>query len=435
MSVNRATAFNTITNLVGLGLNASLQILQVPLLISIWSLDQYGTWLMLSTIPTYFALSDFGFATAATSDMTMSFARGDKKNTTVTYQSIWLMLVVLSVLAVALTSPIVLLQGRPMGASLNWLSEYAVDIFLFVCYSAVSLCSRVLLAGLRSTGNYAVGTFSYEFLSFLEAMLLVAIAWTGFSFGACILAMTVWRCFSMIVLDQILRRSVGGMALGFSKARLTEIRRLAYPAIAAMTVPIALAINIQGIVLVVGSVLSPQAVAVFNPVRTASRIALQLASALNRGSMPEMSRAASTGDTQLLRHVLRANAASVVAVLLPGALAFSLFGGVFVRHWTLGRIDPDGSFIALMAVAMFLQGLWFFSSNLMVAVNRHTKIAKFLLLISVLALGGSIPACRYYGLNGVASVLVLAELSSFLIVVRICLKDRVFSMRPNEAMG
>ena len=42
---------------------------------------------MLFTIPSYLALGDFGFATAAGVDMTMKVARGDREGTLVTYHS------------------------------------------------------------------------------------------------------------------------------------------------------------------------------------------------------------------------------------------------------------------------------------------------------------------------------------------------------------
>ena len=61
-----------------LGANLSTQVLTiliqltaVPIFLSQWSLEQYGQWLMLTAIPTYFALSDFGFLTVIVNKMTI----------------------------------------------------------------------------------------------------------------------------------------------------------------------------------------------------------------------------------------------------------------------------------------------------------------------------------------------------------------------------
>jgi hypothetical protein len=67
--------------LMGIGANtlaqvsiAFIQLLAVPILIQSWGVTRYGTWLMIFTLPSALAISDFGFATSAGNDMTMKFA-------------------------------------------------------------------------------------------------------------------------------------------------------------------------------------------------------------------------------------------------------------------------------------------------------------------------------------------------------------------------
>ena len=70
----RGIGANALSQIVSIGLQLAL----VPVLATHWGMKLYGTWLMLFTIPSYLALGDFGFATAAGVDMTMKVARGDK---------------------------------------------------------------------------------------------------------------------------------------------------------------------------------------------------------------------------------------------------------------------------------------------------------------------------------------------------------------------
>jgi O-antigen/teichoic acid export membrane protein len=413
MSLHRRLASNTVINILALGLNALLQLLQVSLLTAVWSLEKYGVWVMLSTIPTYFSLSDLGFSSAAQSDMSMSYASGDIERTRGTYQSIWLLMLVVSLGIVVVSLPLLLFQSGAAAAHVPVLRDYGRTIFLFIALAAITLCSRLVLAGFRATGLYALGSMVYEVTVFVTGIAMIAVAMAGGSFDACILVGIAFRAVLTVATDVMLRRLRPIMRIGFTHASLAEIRRLVKPAFAAMATPIALALNLQGITIVVGYVLSPVAVAVLTPVRTASRIALQVVGALNRGAMPEVSRAVSLGDEAAVARLLRANAYSLLYALLPGAVLFALLGQQFVIRWTGGKVSPEFLFTCLMAAAMFVQGLWYFMSNFLLATNEHVAISKSLLVSSIVAVLLAVPAGRWAGLDGVAVAILCGEVLCF----------------------
>ena len=58
---------------------AIVQIVSVPLFLHVWGVKLYGEWLIMSAIPTYLALSDMRFATAACNDMTMRAIADDRE--------------------------------------------------------------------------------------------------------------------------------------------------------------------------------------------------------------------------------------------------------------------------------------------------------------------------------------------------------------------
>lgn len=55
-----------------------IQVGSIPLLLHFWGSFLYGEWIILSTVPSYFALSDLGSADTASTEMTMRIARGDR---------------------------------------------------------------------------------------------------------------------------------------------------------------------------------------------------------------------------------------------------------------------------------------------------------------------------------------------------------------------
>src|SRR5262245_24251439 len=98
------------------------QLASVPVLTALWGVQDYGIWLMLTALPSYFALSDLGFVSAAQSEMAMRFARGERNETLAIYQSVWVLIWVATVVlaamaAVAITLPNVLWAGVFHGAA------------------------------------------------------------------------------------------------------------------------------------------------------------------------------------------------------------------------------------------------------------------------------------------------------------------------------
>src|SRR5579863_10374609 len=76
------------------------QVLCVPILLSVWGTKGYGLWVMISAIPTYATLSDFGFGSAGSVRMTQLVARGRKDEALRVFQSVGLL--VSAILAVML---------------------------------------------------------------------------------------------------------------------------------------------------------------------------------------------------------------------------------------------------------------------------------------------------------------------------------------------
>src|SRR5271154_7624064 len=85
---------------------AAIQLGSVPLLLHAWGATKYGEWLLLSAVPSYLTLSDLGFGDASGSDMCMRVASNDKEGALETFQSSWVLVTLVSFVALALVSVI-----------------------------------------------------------------------------------------------------------------------------------------------------------------------------------------------------------------------------------------------------------------------------------------------------------------------------------------
>lgn len=416
MSIGQRIISGSIANSAGIGMNAFLQIVSVPILASTWGVEKYGLWVMLTTVPTYFALTDLGFLQAATSDMTMQMAENKKENVLASFQSTSLLIVFICLIFLIVISLIV-----TATYALGILAEtISIPILFYLSiFSALSLFSRISVSALRATGNYAIGSITFDLMTTLEGLAGLITAYLGGDFLGVVICLVLLRLANIYLLNKVLRRRVPWLNFGIKYASRSEISRLLKPALAAMAIPIALAINLQGVVLIVGSVISPAAAATYTPVRTCSRLLIQIVGVINRATMPEMAAAYARADREKLSSILLVNGIVIAAVLIPGCLVFAIFGKEIVQVWSAGTISASGIFIGLVAASTIIHGLWYFASNVLLATNTHVAFAKYSLGTSVVTLLMVLIFSRFMGLNGTGIALLMGELLSFLAMVRV----------------
>ena len=85
-------------------LTTVIQLGSVPLLLHARGTAKYGDWLLLSAVPSYLTLSDLGFGDASGSDMCMRVASNDKEGALETFQSSWVIVTLISFVALTLVS-------------------------------------------------------------------------------------------------------------------------------------------------------------------------------------------------------------------------------------------------------------------------------------------------------------------------------------------
>ena len=259
---------------------------------------------------------------------------------------------------------------------------------------AATLCCGAILSGFISTGRYALGVVLSSTSRLAEASALIFGALAFRSLIASAALMLVARLCALVVTASIAVRGAPWCRLGFRYARMAIVRRLVGPALAASALPIAFAINLQGLILVIGATLSLEAVAIFSAIRTLTRAILQAAVLVNTAIMPEVTRAFGANDWARIRRLTRINISSVLVLDVAALAVIASFGSIVITVWTRGRVAPNPTLMLGLAAVACVHCVWLAQSNLVLAVNRHAEYAYWFLAASVGAALGAIPATR-----------------------------------------
>ncbi len=388
------------------------QLLSVPFLLSFWGTNLYGEWLLLSAIPAYLSISDLGFGTVAANEMSMLVAKGDRKSALEVFQSVFVIIGIISLSLILLLLVIIWKIPFESWFHLTVLTHTAIVqvVILWVFIAFMGLQDSLLEAGFRCDGNFAMGTFFLNLRYLLETLSLIAVVYLGAHPVIAAASIASVRLCGFIALRLLLKRKSPWVVYGFSKASFLDVKRLASPAIAFMAIPFGNALSLQGMVLAVGVVIGPAAVVVFSVTRTVSRIVSQFIISINGSVRPEISMAYGKGDLGLVGKLHRMSsqfslwlASAIIMVLL-------LTGGWLIRIWTHGKIEIDYALFSLMMLVTLASSFWYASSVVLMAVNRHQKMAVVYLVGTSISLLLALLLMPKWGLNGAAVSLLAVDM-------------------------
>lgn len=397
------------------------QIVLVPIMASQWGLQKYGLWLLISTIPSYLSLSDFGFATAAATRMTMEVARGDCNAARRTFQSAWFVISLASVpMALVAISIGLLLPDNWFSRSLaqSQVTEMRVTLAILIIFAVICLQGSITQAGFRCSGQYAKGTAIQSTTMLCEAIAAIVVVSVGGSFILLALTYLIIRMLALCIQAVMMVRTVPYLDFGFSDANIVDIKSLLRPALAVMALPAAQAIFLQGTTTIIGLAISASAVPIFTSTRTLTRVGIQLTTLLNHAIMPELSMAVVSNHQATKAHIVAATVIGSVIIVIPFGFGLMMLGPMFIKFWTNGVISPPYSLLLTMTIVMIINGIWHPLSNLLLAVNRQESYSYLFLIAAIVSVGISYPLALTFGVFGAGVGMLLLEIFMFQHVCR-----------------
>lgn len=388
------------------------QIVSVPIFLHAWGVKLYGEWLILAAIPTYLAFSDIGFGSVAANDMTMRVAANDRPGALETFQSSWLLITSSSFAVGAVFVAATHLLPLAGWLNLETMGEAnARRVLDVLCtYALFSLQADLVTSGFRCEGGYALGMLFKNLLRLAETLavtVLVAVSGSPLEAAA---AYLIVRALGTAAMAAVMLRRSPWLSYGTRHARRHCARRLLRPALAYMAFPAGNALSLQGMVLVVGSMLGPLAVVTFSTMRTLTRFGFQIMESVKNSVWPELSTAYGLSNWALARRLHRAACqVSLWSSLLTISVLFFL-GDRIIAFWTHGRVATDPIAFRWLLLVIAANSFWYTSSVVTVAANQHERVAAFYLLGTTASLMLARVLIPGFGISGAAMALLAVDL-------------------------
>lgn len=401
-----------------------IQVVSVPIFLNFWGQELYGEWLILSATPMFLSMSDLGFTIAAENEMTMKVAKGDRKGALDVFQSVWFVLLIASFIAVFSIFFFFNLVNIQQFLSITILSnsESAYIIALLSCYVLLGMQISLLSGGFRCNGNYALGVCYANYLRFLDYLVITIAIYFGANPLIVSICFVSTRFIGIILMYRWLREKSSWISYGYKNVNFKVLKVLSKPAVACMGLPLINAMSNQGVIIIIGSLLTPTDVVVFSTLRTLSRFALQLMRMIRATISPEISAAYAVQNMVLARKLHRYSCKVSLWVSLVAVMGLLLFGNWLVRLWTNNTVEMNFVLFNFMLATIIFNSFWYTSFAILTATNQHQKIVPSYFLVVAFCLLATIILVPILGIIGASISLMIIDILMIFFVTKQSLK-------------
>ncbi|MCX7101579.1 MAG: oligosaccharide flippase family protein [Methylobacter sp.] len=391
-----------------------IRLSEIPLLLHYWNSSIYGEWLILLSIPAYVPLSYYGLTVSAAREMTMLISNNERKEANSIYQSISLIAVFILIFVIG--AFIAFITFIPVAKFIGIEQTDAnIATIVLIIFTIKSLFTALIdIYGLRlyCEGMYGINTTIHAGSRLFGFLLLITVVTLGGGLLEASEAMLLEGLISTLFMSIYSRKKVPWLTFGFKLFSVEKVKMLFKPSLASLAFQIGNTSNLQGQLLIVGTILGPESATVFSIHRTLTRIPVQLFSSINLVFLPELSRSYVDNNQTLFTTLFRKLCQISIWGALLICLSMTVAGEPLFTIWTKGKSEFNADIFYLLLASAFINSIWSVAISSATATNRHSNLAIYYLAIyGILSVVGTIIASNMYGIDGAPLSLLLAEIA------------------------
>ena len=431
MSIIKGIISNGLANVAQKIVRIADQLLLVPFFLTHWGAAMYGEWLTLTIIPSVLAFSDLGFGSAVSNSFVLAYASGDKQKAADLRKSGFWIITFSVLLGLTLTA-----AAMVAGIKMHWFDKSqinATDAALAVVFMMVarllSFYTQLVEAFYRSARKAALGSFLGSGNSLINIVVGLVILTMGygvavFAFSQLLIAVLYTICYSILGCKLIDLKNYKGRILKSDIADITK-KGMGY-----LMTPIWQSVYFQGTTFVVRIALGPEAVAIFNTVRTVCRSVNQMFSIINASIFPDLQYEYGQGHISTVHKYFRVAVLISMIIGFTGCLFLAILGLDLYGWWTKSVLTvPEGVWNIFM-VGVFMNAVWWTSVVTYRMTNQPYHFAIASTITAFISVGVTYVLSIPLGLTGAAIGCTLFEVvMAFYVLPDSC---RLLGMKPSE---
>lgn len=368
-------------------INLFFQIILVPVFIIYWGIDLYGEWLVLIAVTSYFAMTDIGLSTVTSNEFSISYAKDNFYRCNVLFNNNLFFTIFVFIVLIFLL--IILLQSVNLSKLLNLhkIPESIAEIGLILLIFQVffGMLGNLMNSIYRATQHYARAIMINNGILITENLILLAGVVLKFPLDLIFIVYVLPRMVGLFIkyFDSKKYYQIG---IGMGYLDKVEFKRILIPSLAFLSFPIGNSIILQGFTLLINFMLGSAAVVFFNTTRTLVNIIKTGLGLINNSVWPELSLAYGREDYESMKKLHRYSVGASFYLSLFFLIILLLIGKPVYLFWTDSKLGFDWLLFFTFLLTLVFNTIWFTSSVVLAATNKHQRYSIIYLLSTLIAL-------------------------------------------------
>lgn len=346
-----------------------VQILQVPVYLSVLSPEVYGSFLVLIAVPTTAAMADFGLLSASSTRLLTLVAR--KQNDAaeelfrLTFSIVAAISVILLVIAAFISNSLDLAQP---GINAN---TARTIVFLYVIYAVLCLHSSICEMAMRGNNAYATAWLWIAGIRIIEFVACSAVLILTSSLATAVCGLVVSRAIGLASLLIKAKKTVPWVSFRPLFGKSAALQGLLRPTLGSAALPVGNSLLNQGLVLAINAALGPSSVVIYTTGRTLMNTSRQITNAIANGVLPSLTQYTALGNVKKAARLLRISLLFSCCAAAAVSLLLILLGPKIVELWTLNELKLPTNLLLLLALLSLPEACWLVLSLRLLAANEH----------------------------------------------------------------
>jgi len=400
------------SNALAQAISACTALLLVPLFLHAWGTAQYGRWLTLTSMVTYLLFLDFGGQSFIGNLLASDHARGNQAEFRRHFSEGFSLFGYMGLLGFfILVGVVTLMPAQVFHQSWSLGREDRIVLFCMGTTVLLAVPGGIISTAYRAAGFFAQGAMIGNVSRGLTLLISIAILIGGVGPG---LYASTWLASSLLlffymVLD-IYRRipALQGSQFTLLAAR-TGLAHLP-DSLFFWLWSISMALNLQGVVLVLAMTGTAAGVALFVTHRTICGLVGYIGGFVQSPLMPELNYLHSRGQQELLRRASLLVMKTVTLATTFASLGLWLLLPIVYPRWTGRNLVFDPVLLAILLSQAVLAVGWQSSAWTLQASNQHRRLSCWAFGNGVVTVGLAIVMAPRWGVHGVALASLCGDL-------------------------
>jgi len=356
----------------GRGIMAARQLIAVPILLSTWGADYYGSWLLLSTIPIFLSTSNFGIGTTANIQIATSISNKQdlEARTIFSYAQIFIlgMGIIVALSAYGLTY---------IFANNSTISNEssAIVVGALTATAFFHMAAMPLLGWWTGNGKPATGYQYINVGSIVAFAITIAVPSLAGNASALAMSLMIWEIIWLLSFHRATSTAFGKVSRPLPLPIQPEIiRKLIKTGIGHQLGTLWQPLLHQGTLLLAGSLMGPSGAALWSALKTITRSGNQVLEIICQSISPEIQIANGANQYGKIRKLHARGLFISIAISCLLVLFLFFFGPYLFQLWTSGVFELDPIIFRIMSASIIPAAIWMISAEIQRSTNNPWKL-------------------------------------------------------------